>query len=179
MDRKTRSLMIKSNRVLGTRLVEAGLTSVDNMDKANEAFIRIARTDDLRKASLLRIMIYDHQTISEEQLLDYQLENCAAGAVMLENYNLNQDIYDDIPLELMRASWTLPIDRVGNRWFVATCYYLSDVVRQFWEEKLEGRINWYVTTMSQLEKEFEARAAAEAEEAAQSKAAEQPEKGKA
>lgn len=168
--------MIKSNRVLGTRLVEAGLTSIDDMDKANEAFIGLARVDEIRRASLLRIMIYDHQSISEEKLLDYQLENCPVGAVMLDNYNLDEELYQDIPLELMRASWTFPIDRIGNRWFVATCYYLSDAVREFWEEKLGGRINWYVTTMSQLEKEFDRRAAADAQKAVLAAEAENPER---
>lgn len=167
MDRKTRSLMIKSNRVLGTRLVEAGLTTVDDMDNANEVFISLARAGDIRRASLLRIMVYDHQSISEESLLDYQLENCPVGAVMIDNYNLEEELYSDIQLEQMRASWTLPIDRVGNRWFVASCYYLSDVVKEFWEEKLGGRINWYITTMSQLEKEFDRRTAVEAEKAAE------------
>ncbi len=163
--------MIKSNRVLGTRLVEAGLTTVDDMDKANEVFISLARSGDVRRASLLRIMIYDHQSITEESLLDYQLEHCPVGAVMLENYNLEEELYADIPLELMRASWTLPIDKVGGRWFLASCYYLSDVVKEFWEEKLQARINWYVTTMGQLEREFDVRAAAEEEKAAAETAA--------
>ncbi len=183
MDRKTSSLMIKSNRVLGTRLVEAGLTSVEEMDKANEDFIGLARAKDIRRASLLRIMVYDHQCLAEESLLDYQLEHHPVGAVMLENYDIDEELCDDIPLELMRASWTLPIDRVGNRWFLATAYYMSDVVRNFWEERLNGRINWYVSSMSQLELEFEAMAAKEAEaaakQAAEAAAKEQPENSEA
>ena len=172
MERKTSSLMIKSNRVLGTRLVEAGLTSVEEMDKANEDFIGLARAKDVRRASLLRIMIYDHQSLAEESLLDYQLENYPVGAVMVENYDIDEELFEDIPLELMHASWTLPIDRVGNRWFLATAYYMSDIVRKFWEERLDGRINWYISSMSQLEIQFEAMAAKEAELAAQ-KATEQ------
>ena len=172
MERKTSSLLIKSNRVLGTRLVAAGLTSVEEMDKANEDFIGFARAKDIRRASLLRIMIYDHQSLAEESLLDYQLENYSVGAVMLDNYDIDEEINEDIPLELMRASWTLPIDRVGNRWFLASAYYMSDIVRNFWEERLEGRINWYISSMSQLELQFEAMAAKEAELATQ-KAAEQ------
>ena len=171
MERKTSSLMIKSNRVLGTRLVEAGLTTVEEMDKANEDFIGLARAKDIRRASLLRIMIYDHQSLAEESLLDYQLENYSVGAVMLENYELDEDLYEEIPLEIMRASWTLPIDRVGDRWFLATAYYMSDVVRLFWEERLNGRINWYLSSMSQLEMVFESFAAKQKElEEAEAKA---------
>ena len=155
MERKTSSLMIKSNRVLGTRLVEAGLVTIEDMDKANESFIELARAKDLRRASLLRIMIYDNQTLKEESLLDYQLEECPVGAVMLENYKIDEDLHDDIPLELMRASWTLPIDHVGGRWFLASAYYVSDSVRSFWEERLDGHITWYVSSLGQLEQAFE------------------------
>jgi hypothetical protein len=153
--------------VLGTRLVEAGLTTVEDMDNANEVFIGLARAKDIRRASLLRIMIYDHQTLAEESLIDYQLENHSVGAVMVENYELDEELLQDIPLELMRASWTLPIDRVGDRWFLATAYYMSDVVRSFWEERLKGRINWYISSMSQLEMVFDSLAKKESDEAAQ------------
>lgn len=162
MERKTSSLLIKSNRVLGTRLVEVGLTTVEDMDHANEAFIGLARAKDIKRASLLRIMVYDNQTLKEESLLDYQLEHYPVGAVMLENYNLKEELVADIPLEIIRASWTLPIDRVGDRWFLVTAYYMSDVVRSYWEELLGGRITWYVSPLSQLETVFESMAEAEA-----------------
>lgn len=165
MERQTSSLLIKSNRVLGTRLVEAGLTSLEEMDKANEAFIELARAKDLRRASLLRILVYDHQTLKEERLLDYQLEHYPVGAVMLENYTINEEILAGQSLELMRASWTLPIDMVKGRWFLASAYYMSDVVRAFWEEQLEGRITWYISSLGQLEYFFESLAEKEAEKA--------------
>ncbi len=155
MDRQTSSLLIKSNRVLGTRLVEAGLTSLEDMDKANESFIEFARAKDIKQASLLRILIYDSQALKEELLLDYQLEHFPVGAVMLENYVLSEEVLRTQPLEVMRASWTVPIDFVGGRWFLASAYYLSDIVRNFWEEKLEGRITWFVSNMSQLEQVFD------------------------
>ena len=167
MDRQTSSLLIKSNRVLGTRLVEAGLTSLEDMDKANETFIEFARAKDVKQASLLRVLIYDSQALREESLLDHQLEHFPVGAVMLENYVISEEVLGTQPLEVMRASWTLPIDFVGGRWFLATAYYLSDIVRNFWEEKLEGRITWYVSPMSQLEQVFDALSLKEEEALAQ------------
>jgi len=155
MDRQTSSLLIKSNRVLGTRLVEAGLTSLEDMDKANESFIEFARAKDVKRASLLRILIYDSQALKEESLLDYQLEQFPVGAVMLENYVISEEVLGTQPLDVMRASWTLPIDYVGGRWCLATAYYLSDIVRSFWEEKLDGRITWFISNMSQLEQVFD------------------------
>jgi hypothetical protein len=157
MDRQTSSLLIKSNRVLGTRLVEAGLTSLEDMDRANEVFIEFARAKDVKRASLLRVLIYDNQSLKEESLLDYQLEHYPVGAVMLENYSIDDQLLADLPLEIMRASWTIPIDKVHGRWFLATGYYMSDIVRKFWEDRLDGRISWFISHLGQLETAFEAR----------------------
>lgn len=155
MERETSKLLIKSNRVLGTRLVEAGLTTLEEMDAANESFITLARKKDLKRASLLRILIFDNQTLKEERLLDYQIEEHHMGAVHLENYHLDDILLLQQPYEIMRASWTIPIDFVNERWFLASAYYLSDVVRQFWEERLQGRITWLVSPLNQFESTFE------------------------
>ena len=171
MDRQTSSLLIKSNRVLGTRLVEAGLTSVEDMDKANEVFIEFARSKDIRRASLLRVLIYDSQTLKEEILLDYQLENCPVGALMLDNYQIEPAVVGAHPLEFMRASWTIPVDHVQGRWFLVSAYYLRDVVRQFWEERLGNRITWFVSSLGQLESAFDAIADMQGAENSESKEA--------
>lgn len=162
MDRQTSSLLIKSNRILGTRIVEAGLCSLEDMDAANESFISLARAKDIKRASLLRVLIYDNQTLKEESILDHQLEKYPVGAVMLENYELQEDLLKSQSLELMRASWTLPLDHLNGRWFLATAYYMSDIVRKFWEDKLDGRISWYITSLGQLEMTFDALAEKEA-----------------
>jgi len=151
MQRETSSLLIKSNRVLGTRLVEAGLVGIEDMERGNEIFIERARARDLKRASLLRILIFDNQTLKEEKLLDYQLEQYPVGAVMLENYASDDVLLAQHPLELYRASWTLPIDFVNDRWFLATAYYMSDVVRKFWEDRMGSRVSWLITSLNQLE----------------------------
>lgn len=173
MERETSSLLIKSNRVLGTRLVESGLVGLEVMDAANETFIELARAKDLRRASLLRILLFEEQTLREEQLLDYQIQQYHIGAVMLENYVLDPVLIEQQPLEIMCASWTLPIDFSNDRWFLATAYYMSDVVRKFWEDRLEGRVTWLISPLQQFEKVFDEL------EVAQSPKDEQPVKGKA
>jgi len=159
MQRETSGLLLKSNRILGTRLVEAGLTGIEDMERANKAFAELARAKDLKRASLLRILIYEQQTLREEALVDYQLEHFPVGAVLLENYAVSEAALGAHPLELMHASWTAPIDHVHDRWFLLTAYYMSDVVRNFWEDRLGGRITWYVSPMGQLEMLFEEQAA--------------------
>ncbi|NBD37884.1 MAG: hypothetical protein GVY10_04870 [Verrucomicrobia bacterium] len=148
-------LMLKANRVLGTRLVESGLVTNEDMDRANELFIELARAKDLRRASLLRILLFENQTLLEESLLDYQLEEFPVGAILLENYQMNHELILQHPLDLLRASWTLPIDLVQGRWFLATAYYMSDPMRAFWEERLNGRITWYICPFGQFETSFE------------------------
>ncbi len=148
-------LMLKANRVLGTRLVESGLVKNEDMDRANELFIELARAKDLRRASLLRILLFENQSLREEALLDHLLEEHPVGAILLENYQLDQELILQQPLDLLRASWTLPIDLVQGRWFLATAYYLSDPTRAFWEERLGGRVAWYVCPLGQFEATFE------------------------
>jgi hypothetical protein len=155
MNRQTSGLLLKSNRVLGSRLVEHGLVSIEEMDQANELFIQRARAKELKRASLLRILLYENQTLMEERLLDYQLEHHPVGAILLENYRFDYDLILRHPLEWQMASWTIPLDYQYGRWFVATAYYLSDIVREFWEEHLDGRITWFICPMSQFESSFE------------------------
>lgn len=155
MNRETSSLLLKSNRVLGTRLVEAGLTGMDDMERANQIFVERARAKDLRRASLLWILIYESQTLDEGKLMDYQLGNHPLGAISLDNYLVDPVILGGRSLEMMRASWSLPVDHLNGRWFVATAYYLSDVVRKFWEEQLGGRISWFISPINQFEPMFE------------------------
>lgn len=155
ISREASGLLLKANRVLGTRLVDAGLTDNGEMDRANEVFIERARAKDLRRASLLRILVFENQSIQEDHLLDYQLEHYPVGAVQLENYQMDPEFIMQQPYELLRASWTLPLDCVQGRWFLATAYYLSEPARNFWEERLDGRINWYICPLGPFEAKFE------------------------
>ena len=155
MERETASLLIKANRVLGMRLVEAGLTTGEAMEEANAIFIERARAKELAKASLLRILLFEKTVFPESRLLDYQLENFGIGAVMPGSFRVDPALLKEAPLELMRASWSVPIDYYEGQWFMAGAYYLSDVVRTFWEERLGGKVNWYVSPMEELEAAFE------------------------
>lgn len=155
MEKETSSLLLKSNRVLGTRLVEAGLTARDDMDRANQLFVERVRAKELKRASLLWILIYESQTLDENRLIEFQLERFGIGAVLLENYQIDPVILSGLSLELMRASWTLPLDVQMGRWFLATAYYLSDVVRQFWEGQLQAKVTWYASPIHQFEATFD------------------------
>jgi hypothetical protein len=155
MDREVSSMLLKANRVLGTRLVEAGLTKNDDMDRANALFVERARAKDLRRASLLWILIYESQTLDESKLMDYQLATYGLGALLLENYDVDPVILTGQSIDLMRASWTLPVDHLNGRWFLASAYYLSEVVRKYWEDQLGSRVSWMISPINQFEPVFE------------------------
>ncbi|HSH08816.1 MAG TPA: hypothetical protein VK995_00395, partial [Oceanipulchritudo sp.] len=48
---------------------------------------------------------------------------------------------------------------------LTSAYYMSDIVRDFWEERLGGRITWFISPLGQLESVFESLAAKEEEAA--------------
>lgn len=155
MERETSSLLIKANRVLGMRLVEAGLTTSEAMEEANTIFIERARAKDLARASLLRILLFELGSLKETDLLNHELDTLGIGAVLPENFRTDPCLLDRFPLELMRASWTIPIDYCEGNWFLVSAYYMSDVVRSFWEERLEERIFWYTCSMEALDGAFQ------------------------
>lgn len=161
MERETNSLLLKSNRVLGTRLVEAGLVNLADMDKANEIFVERVRAKDLRRASLLWILVYESQALEESRLWEFQLEQFGLGAVLLENYSIDPVLATGRNIDLMRASWTVPIDHQMGKWFLASAYYISDVVRTFWEEQLGQNLVWSVAPLQDFEAVLDVFAAAQ------------------
>lgn len=53
------------------------------------------------------------------------------------------------------ATGTIPFDFREGVHFVATTYYFSKPVRDFWEEKLEGSLSWFVTTLASMNEALE------------------------
>lgn len=167
MKREINALLLKSNRIMGTRLVEAGLANLEHLDAANAVFIERVREKNLKRASLLRILIYEQQTLKEGELMDHQFEYHGLGAVQLDGYRVDEGLLGLFDAAEMRATWTVPVDKVEGHWFLATAYYLSDIVRQHWEDALDGEITWYVTSLGQIESFLEEREAAGAAETTQ------------
>lgn len=151
MDREINSLLLKSNRVLGTRLIEAGLTTMENLDSANGIFVQRVRERDIKRASLLRILVYEQQTLREEELLDYQIEHFSLGGITLDGYKIDDAHLKAFASDLLRVTWTVPIEVKEDHWFLASSYYLSDIVREFWTSRLEGEITWLLCNLGQVE----------------------------
>jgi hypothetical protein len=149
------SLLLKSNRSLAAQLVDTGLVSLKDMDTANEVFIEHVRRKDAMRASLLRILLFEKQSLTEASLLDHLFSHHRYAGVHLQSYQIQESSYSVFPPENIVATWSLPIDRVGDTTFIASAYLLSEVVRKHWEEQVDGSIIWYATPLADLEHFFQ------------------------
>ncbi|MGF1450397.1 MAG: hypothetical protein ACFB20_13400 [Opitutales bacterium] len=162
-----RPLVMRSNRFLGSALVERNLIEVGDLETANAKLLEIIQSGEMRQASLLNILMYDMQVLEEEALIERILEDTGLGLIELGSYDLTRM---DTPSWDIGACWatqTVPYDAIEGFHFVATAYYLSQPARKWWEELLDGEIIWYVAPMASiadcLEQLQEAQASAEAE----------------
>jgi hypothetical protein len=142
-----RSLLLRANRVLGASLVEHNLVNIEHLEAANERLFEILKSGVTRQASLLGILRGEMGSLSESDLIDFELREFGLGLIDLRCYSIPEECRELIDPELTWATWTMPFDREEDFYFVATSYYLSVAARDFWEDKLDKPIIWYATDM--------------------------------
>jgi len=145
-----RSIIMRGNRLLGANLVENNLIRIEELEKANERLFEIIEEGTDRDASLLKVLVDEHQVLTEENILSFLVDERGVGIIDLEDIEMADDLRLEIKSEECWATWTVPFDREEDFHYVATCYYMSDAVRQFWEKELGGSIVWFATTMKSL-----------------------------
>ena len=145
-----RSLLMRANRLLGANLVEANLVKIDSLEAANERLLELVSTGDYRKGTVLGILAYELQVVSEADVLQHVLDEHGTGLIDLRSYDVPEDLRKALDLGACWATWSLPFDREEDVHFVATAYYLSPAVRLYWEKQLGGPIVWFGTTMEMI-----------------------------
>ena len=85
--------------------------------------------------------------MKEEEILIHQRDTDGTGMVDLEHYEVNEELKATLNLDECWATWSIPFDVEEDLTFIATAYYLSPAVRKFWEERYDGRVLWYGTTL--------------------------------
>jgi len=145
-----RPLMMRTNRALGSSLVDHNLITIEALDAANERFLELTADENNENASLLQILVIEKQTLAEEQLLAYQVEEMGLGMVDLSNYDQPYDLRKKLDEDACMATWTVPFDIEEGIHFLATAYYLSPAARSYWERQLETPILWFVTSMDNI-----------------------------
>ncbi|HVZ63065.1 MAG TPA: hypothetical protein VG936_00645 [Lacunisphaera sp.] len=138
---------MRSNRLLGSALIEHNLVKFEDLEAANERLLEIAATGDMRRSSVLSVLVYEKKVLREEDLLHHVVDDQGLGVVDLRGYDVPEEVKRDIEIEACWATWSVPFDKEEDFHFVATAYYLSPAARSYWEKKLGGQIIWQATTM--------------------------------
>lgn len=145
-----RALILRSNRFLGSALVDKGLTTNGDLEEANVKFMEAIQSSELKRASILSTLIFESKKMDETKLLDYLVDESKIGLVDLDFVELMSLRPMEVDLSVCWASSTLPFDSVEGTHMLATCYYMSAPVIKYWEKLLEGPVIWYATTMASL-----------------------------
>lgn len=146
-----RSLLLRSNRVLGASLVEHNLVGVDHLEAANERLFEILRSGISRQSNLLHILTSEMHAVDESQLIEFVLREHGLGLVDLSSFQIEESCRELIEPEKTWATWTVPFDKEDDFYFVATSFYLSVTVREFWEEQLDGApIIWFAAATNSI-----------------------------
>jgi hypothetical protein len=150
-----RALILRSNRFLGSALVDKGLVTTGDLEEANGKFMKAIQSSDLKRASILSMLLFDFKKLEEAKLLDYLVEERKLGLVDLDFIELQSLRPMNIDLSLCWASSTVPFDHVEGTYLLASCYYMSAPVVKYWEDLLDGRLIWYGTTTLSLSRALE------------------------
>jgi hypothetical protein len=150
MNPEYRSLLMRSNRLLGAQLVEQNLIKLDDLEAANEKLLDLISSGTARQRTVLGILAYDLNAVKEEEILLHQRDTEGTGMVDLEHYEVHEEIKAALNTDECWATWSIPFDQEEDMTFIATAYYLSPAVRKFWEERYEGRVLWYGTTLESI-----------------------------
>ena len=142
--------MMRANRALGASLVEHNLISIDVLESANDRLLELMASDSSESVSLLHILVNEKQSLTEAQLLSYQIEEMGLGMVDLSNYDQPYDLRKRIDIDACFATWTVPFDIEEGMHFLASAYYLSPAARSYWERQLETPILWFVTSTDNI-----------------------------
>ncbi len=141
---------MRSNRLLGANLVEHNLVKIEDLENANERLLEVMGEGELRKISVLAILINEQKVLQEDDLLAKLVEEESLGLIDLSHYDVNQDVKKQVDWNTCWATWTVPFDREDGVTMYATAYYYSPSVRAYWEKIMPGPAIWYATTLDNI-----------------------------
>ncbi len=150
-----RALILRSNRFLGSALVDKGLVSTGDLEEANGKFMEAIQASDLKRASILSTLLFDLKKLDEAKLLDYLAEEEKLGMIDLNFTEVHSLRPMNVDLSLCWATSTVPFDHIEGVYMVATCYYMSAPVIKHWEDLLDGQVIWYGTSTASLSRALE------------------------
>lgn len=141
---------MRSNRLLGAALVEKNLVTVEQLESATERLLQVIDSGTDREACLLAILINETKAFTEETLLELLVDESLLALIDLRELDVNDDLKLALDPGPCWASWTVPFDKDEDVHYVATAYYHSAAVRQYWEKELGEPIIWYAATLESI-----------------------------
>lgn len=141
---------MRSNRLLGAALVERNLITVEQLNEATERFLQVLDTAPESEASLLSVIVNELKAISEDALLEYAVDELQLGLIDVRDIDFNDDVKLHLNPGVCWATWSVPFDKDEDVHYVASAYYLSAAVRQYWEKHLGGPIIWFGATLESI-----------------------------
>src|SRR5271169_1339714 len=122
MSPEHRSLLMRSNRLLGGALVEHNLVKLDDLEKANERLLEVAAGIQPRQATVLGLLCFESKVLNEEDVLHHVIETSGIGLVDLRSYDTPDDAKKDLDLGACWATWSVPFDKEEEFTYIATAY---------------------------------------------------------
>lgn len=150
-------LIMRANRLLGASLVERGLVSIEDLDEANDRLRELLATNaNSSQVGLLTILVNEKQCLDENKLLEKIVEDYVLGLIDIRNVDYSDDLQKTLKTDECWATLTVPFDQVEDTWYLATACYMSSAVRSFWEDKIDGNIVWFASSIESLSEFLEA-----------------------
>jgi hypothetical protein len=147
MSTEHRSLLMNANRRLGAALVDHNLVKIEDLETANERLLEILATNQPRQSTVLGILAYEMKVVREDDVLTHLVETESIGLVDLREYEVSEDLKKTMDRGAAWATWSVPFDQEEDFTFIATAYYLSAAVRNYWEKQFTGPVLWFGTTL--------------------------------
>jgi hypothetical protein len=147
MSTEHRSLLMNANRRLGAALVDHNLVKIEDLETANERLLEIVATNQPRQSTVLGILAFEMKVVREDDVLTHLVETESIGLVDLREYEVSEDLKKTMDRGAAWATWSVPFDQEEDFTFIATAYYLSAAVRNYWEKQFAGPVLWFGTTL--------------------------------
>jgi len=138
---------MNANRRLGAALVDHNLVNIEDLEKANERLLEIVASNQPRQSTVLGILAYEMKVLKEDDVLLHLVEAESIGLVDLREYDVSDDLKKNMDRGAAWATWSVPFDQEEDFTFIATAYYLSPAVRNYWEKQFSGPVLWFGTTL--------------------------------
>lgn len=164
-----RPLILRSNRFLGSALIDRGLIRNEDLEASNEKLLGAIQKGDMRSANLLNILLYDLKCLDETALIDLIVEDSGLGLIDLANYDVSYLAGTGVDIDLCWATFTIPFDQVEGFTMVATAYYMSKPTVAHWEEYFGGEVIWYLASVASIAEALERVQSVKSKEAEESK----------